>query len=78
MKLHHVIPKLKNKVEFNITDDDMIPYYPINLYDISNEPIKEIILGPKNKILERDFELYAAKYNMKNIFLRFSRISFRG
>lgn len=78
MKYHHVIPKLKNKIEFNITDNDMIPYYPIDLYDISSEPIKEIILGPKNNILERDFELYAAKYNMKNIVLRLSEISFRG
>ena len=78
MKYHHVIPKLKNKIEFNITDNDMIPYYPIELYDISSEPIKEIILGPKNNILERDLELYAAKYNMKNIVLKLSEISFRG
>lgn len=78
MKYHQVIPKLKNKIEFSITDNDMIPYYPIDLYDISSEPIKEIILGPKNNILERDFELYAAKYNMKNIILRLSEISFRG
>lgn len=78
MKYHHVIPKLRNKIEFNITDSDIIPYYPIDLYDISSEPIKEIILGPKNNTLERDFELYAAKYNMKNIVFRFSEISFRG
>lgn len=78
MKFHHVIPKLKNKIEFDINDNDMIPYYPIDLYDISSEPIKEIILGPKNNILKGDFELYAAKYNMKNIILRLSEISFRG
>ena len=67
-----------NKIEFNSMDCDIIPYYPIELYDISSEPIKEVILGPKNNILERDFELYAAKYNMKNIVLRRSEISFRG
>lgn len=78
MKHSHVIQKLKNKIEFNITDSDMIPYFPLDLYDISSEPIKEIILGPKNTILERDFELYAAKCNMKNIILKFSEIPFRG
>lgn len=78
IKYDRVITKLKNKIEFNIMDCDIIPYYPIELYDISSEPIKEVILGPKNNILERDFELYAAKYNMKNIVLRRSEISFRG
>ena len=38
----------------------MIPYYPIDLYDISSEPIKEIILGPKNNILER-FRIICSK-----------------
>ena len=60
MKYHQVIPKLKNKIEFSITDNDMIPYYPIDLYDISSEPIKEIILGPKNNILER-FRIICSK-----------------
>ncbi len=77
-KYHNVITKLRNKIEFNVTDTDLIPYYPIDLFEISSDPIKEIILGPKNNILKRDFELYMAKNNMKNYDLKYSAISFRG
>ncbi len=78
MQYDRIISKLKDKIEFNVTDDDLIPYYPIDLFDLSAAPIKEVILGPKNIILKKDFELYTRKYKMKNIVLKFSRISFRG
>lgn len=78
MKYHPIISRLKNKIEFNVTDNDWISYYPINLFELSDNPVKEVILGPKNNILKRDFELYAGKNKMKNIAFKLSKISFRG
>lgn len=69
---------LKNKIEFNVKSDDIVPFYPINIMDISANPIKEIIAGPQNKILQKDFSLFVASNKLADINFRYSRISYRG
>ncbi len=69
---------LKNKIEFNVTSDDIIPFYPIDILEISDSPIKEIIVGPQNKILQKDFSLYVASNKLNDTNFQYSRISYRG
>ena len=69
---------IKNRIEFNVTSDDLIPFYPINFTEISPNPIKQIIVGPQNKIMEKDFSLYIASNKLSGIDFRYSRISYRG
>ena len=52
--------------------------YPINFTEISPNPIKQVIVGPQNKIMEKDFSLYVASNKLNDIDFRYSRISYRG
>ena len=49
----------KSRIEFNVTSDDLIPFYPINFTEISPNPIKQVIVGPQNKIMENFFVIGA-------------------
>lgn len=69
---------IKNRIEFNVTSDDLIPFYPIKFTEISPNPIKQVIVGPQNKIMEKDFSLYVASNKLNDIDFRYSRISYRG
>lgn len=69
---------IKNRIEFNVTSDDLIPFYPIKFTEISPNPIKQVIAGPQNKIMEKDFSLYVASNKLNDIDFRYSRISYRG
>ncbi len=69
---------IKNRIEFNVTNDDLIPFYSINFTEISPNPIKQVIVGPQNKIMEKDFSLYVASNKLNDIDFRYSRISYRG
>lgn len=69
---------IKNRIEFNVTSDDLIPFYPIKFMEISPNPIKQVIVGPQNKIMEKDFSLYMASKKLNDIDFRYSRISYRG
>lgn len=68
---------IRNKVEFNITDDDLIPYYPIDIKVISENSIKKIIAGPKNNILLKDFQLYVKSNELPEIEFKYSKIPYR-
>lgn len=35
---------IKNKIAFNVTSDDLIPFYPINFTKISPNPIRKVIM----------------------------------
>lgn len=69
---------IKNRIEFNVTSDDLIPFYPIKFTEISPNPIKQVIVGPQSKIMEKDFSLYVASNKLNDIDFRYSRISYRG
>lgn len=67
---------LKNRIEFMTTDDNLIPYYPINFSDFTGQPIIEAWMGPKNRILIRDFELFLKQNGYSNVNCFHSRISY--
>ena len=49
---------LNNKVQFRVTDDDIIPFCPIGFEEFSDNPVVELWTGPKNIIREKDIELF--------------------
>ena len=69
---------LKNKINFNVLNNDIIPYFPLELMEISENPIKEVISGPNNRILLKDFQLLCGRYKYNNVAFRYSQISYRG
>ena len=76
--VEEMVEVLKNKIDFNIMDDDIVAYFPIDLFDISQNPIKEVIMGPNNQILQDDFELLCGKYKYDNVKVCYSNIPYRG
>ena len=71
------IQLIRNKVDFCITDDDLVAFYPIKFGDISSNPVKKVIAGPKNHILLRDFLLYIKSKSLSEIDFEYSSISYR-
>lgn len=67
LKYDNSAKMLMNRVDFTFKDDNIIPYYPIDLMEISQKPIKEIILGPKNKSSKHDVELFSTKYGFNDV-----------
>ncbi|MGN0734555.1 MAG: DUF2971 domain-containing protein [Anaerovoracaceae bacterium] len=68
---------LRNKISFNVTDNNIFPYIPLLFSEIGDEVIKEIWIGPKNKIAHGDMELYLAQHGYQNTEIFFSKTSYR-
>lgn len=68
---------LRNKIEFNITEDNICPFVPINFSEFEKSPIEEIWLGPKSQISECDLKLYLASKGYENVTIFPSKISYR-
>lgn len=68
---------LRNRIEFNITEDNISPYVPVCFNDFDSVPIKEIWLGPKSRISECDLKLYLADKGYNNVRIARSNISYR-
>ena len=67
---------LKNNLEFRITEDDIVPYYPIDFKVFSKNPIAEIWTGPKNKINMMDIKLYLEQNNYSSTVPYHSKITY--
>lgn len=68
---------LRNRIEFNITEDNMSPYIPIRFEDFDAVPVQEIWLGPKSRISECDLKLYLSMKGYAHVKIIPSRISYR-
>ena len=67
---------LESKVDFIVRDDSITTYYPIELMELSDVPIKEIIIGPKNKSKVQDIKLLLAKYGINEAKIKYSSITY--
>lgn len=82
-KLNHQMQNAESKNEvyrdicFQITDDDIIPYYSIELVELGNRGFRGIILGPKNHIRRKDIELYLQQHGYNKIEIQRSQITYR-
>jgi len=68
---------LAGKLRFCIHDDVIVPYYPIELKELSESPIKTVIIGPKNKSKTLDVRLMLASYGMNSVDVKYSKIAYR-
>jgi len=50
--------RYKSDAEFNMTDNDIVPHIPISFDGFEREFVKEIWLGPKNRISEDDLAVF--------------------
>lgn len=68
---------LRNKISFNITGNDIVPYFPIEFDAFPKCPVTTIWIGPKSQIRQEDIALYMKKYRYENVEIKFSNISYR-
>ena len=52
--------------EFNIKENDMVPFVSLKFEKFHNNLINQVICGPNNKIREKDLELFLRKYGYRN------------
>ena len=55
-----------DNVEFNIKENDMVPFVSLKFEKFHNNLINQVIYGPNNKIREKDLELFLRKYGYRN------------
>ena len=67
---------LRGKMDFYTKDDCLIPYYPIDLMELSALPIKHVFIGPKNKTYMHDLSLLFAKQKLGKPKVEYSSISY--
>ena len=60
------ISSLKNRMDFLVSNDDIIPYYSLPFDLISNRLIRSITIGPNSKIREKDLKLVLTKFDYRN------------
>lgn len=66
-----------NRIDFYAKEDSIISYFPVNLMDLSDNPIKTVFLGPKNRSYKQDIKLLFAKEHMGIPIIQDSHISYR-
>ena len=55
-----------DNVEFNIKENDMVPFVSLKFEKFHNNLINQVICGPNNKIREKDLELFLRKDGYRN------------
>lgn len=65
------------RIEFFAKEDCIVPYFPLKLEDISSEPIKTVLIGPKNNSYIQDIKLLFAKEKLGKPSIQYSGISYR-
>lgn len=68
---------LRNKISFNVTENDIVPYFPIEFAEFKKYPVSSIWIGPKSQIRKQDVALYMKKNGYEDVEMRFSSISYR-
>lgn len=68
---------LNAKMDFYITDNDLISYFLLPLDDIDATVIRCVRLGPNNHIRERDLQLYLRKYGFDHVDIHRSELTYR-
>ena len=75
--LGKVVKYLEGKISYHITEDDIIPFILFEFGDKPSKYIDRIILGPANKISDKDIKLFLEQKNYINTETMMSRITYR-
>ena len=68
---------LRNKIAFNISDDNISPYVPLGFSELGDNIVKAIWIGPRSHISEKYLVLFLAQKGYSDIKLFFSKTSYR-
>lgn len=74
---NEILDFLNNRIDFSWTDNDLIPFYPLNFEDFSTMPITEFLVGPKSQVRNSDIKLFLRKYGYPEINIQSSSITYR-
>lgn len=66
-----------DKVDFNITNDDLVAFYPIEFKNEEDDAVVGIVLGPNNNISYSDLNLFLKKHKYLTTDCSTSGISYR-
>ena len=72
-----VVKYLENKIKYHITEDDIVPFILFEFGDKPSKYIDRIILGPANKISDKDIKLFLEQNNYTNTETMTSQITYR-
>lgn len=67
---------LEKRIGFMPISDDLISYCGISFDEFSQNPIKEIWTGPKNKIVKEDFDLFLKIHDYDDVEIKHSGITY--
>lgn len=68
---------LKDKIGFQVTENDIISFCPIYFDEVSNAILTSICIGPKNKTREQDMNLFLKSNGYEKTEIIFSKISYQ-
>lgn len=77
LEIPKTIQFLKNKIKFDIKQNNILAYRPACFDEFEAMPITEIWTGPKNRITDADLKLYLAQKGYPNVDIKSSMISYR-
>lgn len=69
--------RFTDKVDFNVTDNDLVAFCPIEFKNEEDKAVAEIVLGPNNNINDSDINLFLKKYKYIKTKCYTSSISYR-
>lgn len=72
-----VVKYLENKIKYHITEDDIVPFILFEFGDKPSKYIDRIILGPANKISDKDIKLFLEQNNYTTTETMTSQITYR-
>lgn len=68
---------VRNRISFITKDNDLASYFPVELDELSDKPIKKLFVGPKNVSYKTDLLLFLQKYEISEADIQYSEISYR-
>ena len=69
---------LRNKIHYQITERDIVPYFILEFSSFISNPVSELWIGPKSLIMKEDIELYMRMNGYEKVQIKFSNISYCG
>ena len=68
---------LENRISYHITEDDIVPFTLFEFGDDPSNYVESIILGPANKIADKDMKIFLEKHKYKRTTINTSKITYR-
>lgn len=68
---------LNGRIDFMATANDIVPFCPIGFDEFSQNPLRQVWIGPKNMTRESDLMLLLQKHGYTNVSIEISDISYR-